>query len=113
MITSKILSGISIVSIFLMVVVGGYAVSSGAIAGLSMALGIAFLVSKLPTSVKSLLLKQAFITDLILTSGSTILVAGLFGPGLILGIASITCGLVLSVILVFMKPDAAPNRVTS
>ena len=90
---------ILVLAALICVPIAGYHSAVGGVAGLLQAATVLILLSKAPGFVKALIARNPLTSDLILTAGTTVGSAALFGPGLVLGIAALTCGLLLSMIL--------------
>lgn len=74
----------------------GHFFKIGLALGTLQALGILFLVRKLPLWLKKSIEDNPFVADLTLSLGSTFMVSGLFGEGLTLGISAVFCAVLLS-----------------
>lgn len=95
-------------SLFIVPFVAGYIVISGLILGVILALGILFLVEKMPNFARELIARHPFAADLLLTSLTVGTVGAWFGSGLTLGFGVAACGLILSWALPLTKYEPQP-----
>ena len=75
---------------------GGHFMKIGLFLGSAMSLSILILLSKCPMIVKTWAADHPLAADAILSSLATMFVSGFFGTGLTLGIAAVSCGVILS-----------------
>lgn len=94
---------ITALSIGLLPFVARYYVFTGLFLGLILALSVLWPLEKAPNYIKKVIIKYPLSADLVLSTLATITIGGYFGSGLVLGIAAIFCGVVLSYVIPMIK----------
>lgn len=87
---------LSTICMILLVMFGGYFLTTGLIIALLMSISILWLVDKCPLFIKKLIKKHPLVSDLFFTSLAMGTFGGLFGNGLILAISGVFAGVILS-----------------
>ncbi len=102
------------IGVILLPFVAKYYVMAGLMLGLVHAIGLLWLVDKMPNSLKRLLHKYPVAADLTLSFGAVYLVGSMFGEGLTLGLGALFCTVIMSLCLphIRMKDEepAASNN---
>ena len=100
-------SPITILMLVLLVslpIVAGFYMQVGAVLGIVESLAILILLDKAPRWLQALVAKHPFAADLLLSALATVGLSSLYGHGLVIAIAAITCALILSWALPRAKP---------
>ena len=97
------------VAVVLLPFVAKYYVMTGLLLGLIHAVGLLWLIEKMPNKFKKTLQKYPVASDLSLSFGAVYLVGSMFGEGLTLGLGALFCTVIMSLALPNIKMKDEPE----